>query len=165
MRRPRRPIGQPLQHWGGRQRTVQPRWDAGGDRVRRHDRAHVGCGDRGVDLQTHAASKHRQRRRVEPRWDAGADRVRRQHGPVGCGDRGTDRQPMSTRIVSPARSSAPTERGSAVRMTFGPLARRSGARVSEGLDWIDPTQRREGFVHVHQTHRQATRHAERRHPA
>ena len=50
------PIGKPLQHEDMRQqRGVQPRRNAGGDRVRRQHRAGVGCGDRGADRPTHAA--------------------------------------------------------------------------------------------------------------
>ena len=50
------PIGKPLQH----EDTVSsaafsPDGDAGGDRVRRQDRAGVGRGDRGADRQTLAA--------------------------------------------------------------------------------------------------------------
>ena len=36
-----------------------------------------------------------------------------------------------------------------------------GLASVRGLDWLGPNQRREGFVHVHQTHRYAARHPER----
>ena len=40
-----------------------------------------------------------------------------------------------------------------------------GLASVRGLDWLGPNQRREGFVHVHQTHRYAARHPERCSPA
>ena len=40
-----------------------------------------------------------------------------------------------------------------------------GLASMRGLDWLGPNRRREGFVHVHQTHRYAARHPERCSPA
>ena len=40
-----------------------------------------------------------------------------------------------------------------------------GLASVRGLDWLGPNRRREGFVHVHQTHRYAARHPKRCSPA
>src|SRR5271166_373494 len=57
-------------------------------------------------------------------------------------------------------------RGSGARTTLSPGNRADPGLVSvRGLDWLGPVQRREGSVHVYQTHRHAARRTERRSPA
>src|SRR5271166_2376870 len=57
-------------------------------------------------------------------------------------------------------------RGSGARTPLSPgNCANPGLASVRGLDWLGPVQRREGSVHVHQTHRHAARHTERRSPA
>ena len=57
-------------------------------------------------------------------------------------------------------------REGAARQTLSPGdSADPGLASVRGLDWLGPHQRREGFVHVHQTHRHAAGYVERRRPA